>query len=186
MRIDWAQRKSLWFKSFGGVILCVIVYFIIIPSWWDPPLYEFRLPDTWPHNEDMPIDLVVSAEHRNFQVKSVMFLGDNELSSLDDSRVRLYSERLLDDPETLSWTQGSLNRFTYPYSRIYTLTLPLADMAAKREVSSGQLEAKFEVVMRFAYLRSRTVKGSRGTRNVETRGKTRSTVDYIPVSITLE
>jgi len=163
-----------------GVLVVAAVYFLGFPIFWSqlPMTASAKIPETWPHDQDLPIDIAVHAWHGCFQVVQVRLYPDPERTRLADVERIFDPVLLLDETERPAFNRFTLNRFTYPRTRTLRVVAPLERLTQEGGLRSGTLEGTLDVQIAYR---------SGGTRRTRTSNMQPSiTMQKIPFRVTLE
>jgi len=134
-----------------GILAAIIVYFILLPSFWPAPTVELQLPDSAQLDRDAKITLTVSSWHANVQVTSVYLVidYDNYLELGLPAGVHPIS-LFQEDKVKQFWNWP--NRFTWPRHRRYEYILPLREMAAQGLSEPGIMQGHAHVLINYPHL----------------------------------
>jgi len=124
-----------------SAVVVVTFYFLLLPGFWSwmPPSATVEIPATWSFNQDMPIDLRVSAWHANYELSEVRFCILPDRSQFDRKTPPIYPIILHQSPRTRSWNRLTLNRFTFPRTYRLKLVVPLKTLAEEGKVGRGTI-----------------------------------------------
>lgn len=163
-----------------GVLVLAAVYFLGFPIFWSqmPMTVSAKFPETWPHNQDLPIDIAVHAWHGSFQVVQVRLYPDLERTRFSDVERIFDPVLLLDEAERQNFSRFTLNRFTYPHTKTIHVVAPLERLSAEGGLGTGILDGTLDV--QIAYWGG----GSRRNRTSSTEPST--TMQKVPFRVTLE
>jgi hypothetical protein len=142
-------------------LVVVAVYFLIVPAVWRmvPPSATANLPEEWPHDEDIPLNIRISSIHPNYKVTQVRLYIDHTQTTLKEPGDPLAPIILLDVQKPRKWSPLTLNRLTFPRRKKLSLVVPLADLAEKNFVRAGTLVGTLDVIISSA---GSTSSGNRG------------------------
>ena len=90
-------------------------------------------------NEDLLIELLISAWHPNMLIEDVRLIVDWEHSDALKGKVRLPPLTLYTGKRQPSWSFWTINRFTWPRRRTMKLTVPIKELAEKEVLQAGLL-----------------------------------------------
>jgi hypothetical protein len=126
----------------AAVVVVVTLYFLVLPSIWTwlPPTATAVVPQSWPHNKDMPIEIRLSAWHSNYELQEVRFGILPERGRLQPQHPPLYPMVLVEGQRNRTWNRLTLNRFTFPRTRRIPLVVPLERLAAEGRIVPGTRE----------------------------------------------
>ncbi len=139
-----------WFRA---LLIAVFAYYIVLPSLlitrWRTPSVAADIPGRWPHNQDMPIRIRVSAWHPHFSVLSVRYLVDYYQTTAHGPRQAMPTQILYQEEKRRDWGAWRVNRLLYPRTRVVDVTLPLAQMAQEGQVQPGTVVGTLDVNTEF-------------------------------------
>lgn len=164
-----------------AVVVIFAAYFGGIPALWRlmPPTATAVIPERWPHDQDMPVQIRVAAMHSNYVVTQVRFYVDAATVELEGATEPFYPEVLLQAPRPRQWRRLTLNRLTFPRVQWMELQAPLARLAEEKRSGRGRLTGVLDV--EFSY-----VGGLNEHSAVMGRDRSQTRIDRIPFVIELE
>jgi hypothetical protein len=135
-------------KLIAGIALGMFYYVFVTPMFWPAPRVVTRLPTGASLDEDLPIEVVVSAWHANVEVRQVRFYVDSARSTAAHGPhgplqpLILYRES---GPRRHVWSFWQVNRLTWPRWTRLQVVLPLPELAAQGLTRPGVLRGKVDV-----------------------------------------
>lgn len=165
-------------RTVGPVVLILAAaYFLGFPIFWSqmPITVSAKIPETWPHDQDLPIDIAVHAWHGCFQAVQVRLYPDPERTRFTDVERVFDPVLLLDVAERENFSRFTLNRFTYPRTRTIRVVAPFGRLSAEGSLGSGTLDGTVDVEI--AYV---------GSVSRRTGVNTSTALQKIPFRVTLE
>lgn len=135
-------------------VLVLVGYFILVPWLWGSgaPRTVSNIPDSWPHNQDLPVTLTTSAWHSNFKITQVRAVIDPTTTSMAEADEHLYPMILFKEPKPKTWSIFHVSRLTFPRSRSKEVVVPFARLAAEDKVAPGTLSGYLDV--EYTYVRN--------------------------------
>jgi hypothetical protein len=124
------------------VAVVLTVYFFVLPGFWAwlPPTATTVIPASYPHNKDMPLEICLSAWHANYELREVRFGILPERDRTQPNSPPLYPLVLLEGQHNRTWNRLTLNRFTFPRARRFSVVVPFERLAAEGRVAPGPRE----------------------------------------------
>lgn len=164
-------------KTIVSILIAAFAYFVIIPSSWPwlQPEPEIRIPGAWSYDEDLPVELMISYWHSNYEIALVSFRPDYHDSELRGEPEPMYPQPLIQGEHRRNWSALTLNLFTWPRSEHHELTVPLSELAEQNRSAPGTLRGYVEITI-FAVVRP---PGS------EQRSRARRITERVPFELTL-
>jgi hypothetical protein len=135
-------------KQIGGVVSIILLgYVIVLPMLWSamPPTAEVNIPAEWPHDQDMPLQVDVSALHPNYTVVDIRFYVDNPRTSLEGAEEPFYAVSLLQRPSKPFSMMNPLRRLTYPTGETIAVTVPFARLAGEKVTGPGVVVGTLDI-----------------------------------------
>jgi hypothetical protein len=129
------QKKTILMTT----LVVGAVYFLILPGFWSwvPPSIAASIPAEWPHNQDLPLDIRISAWHPNYKVTQVRLYFDHKQTKLNGLSEPLRPIVLLDAHGPQKWNPLTLNRLTFPRRETMHVVVPLEVLAGEGKVGPG-------------------------------------------------
>jgi len=137
--LGYQEIWSTYKRGLPWVLVLASIYFLVVPLLWPRPTATVQMPTTTSLGEDIVIEVSASAWHSNFDITRVRFMPDPLRSSALVEQVPFYPIDVRDMPARNGWRPSSVNRFTWPHTRRYTLTVPLAQRAQEGALQAGTL-----------------------------------------------
>ena len=130
-----------------GVLVAALGYFAVLPAFWFwmPPSATASLPPEWPHDQDVPVSIVVSSWHANYKITEVRVVADPQKTRFENVSTPFYPVFLLSEKRPPYWNRFKLNPFTYPSNYRLELTLPLKSLAGEGKVGPGTLVGNIDI-----------------------------------------
>ncbi|MCU0963201.1 MAG: hypothetical protein MUF48_24170 [Pirellulaceae bacterium] len=123
----------------AGVLVVLSFYLLIVPGFWTwlSPTATVVIPASWPHDKDMPLEILLSAWHANYELEMVRFgilpeLGEKQLKSPAMLPLVLFKGQ-----HNRTWNRLTLNRFTFPRVRRIPVVVPFERLAAEGRIAAG-------------------------------------------------
>ena len=110
----------------AAVAVVLTFYFFLLPGFWAwlPPKATTEIPVSWPHNQDMPLKIRLSAWHSNYEVREVRFGILPDRNRVQPNSPPLYPLVLLEGQHNRTWNRLTLNRFTFPATQRISVVVP--------------------------------------------------------------
>ena len=134
-------------KAVTAFFVVVFVYFLGIPLFWGAwvPSAMANLPEAWPHDRDLPVQISVRSVHGNVEVSQVRVYVDHTQTRLEGPEQAPYPFLILDKAPRQTWSAFSANRFTYPRTQTLELVIPFARMAGEEQVGPGVFAGNLDI-----------------------------------------
>ena len=148
------KKASLW-----GLIMLgpPVLYLGIIPTYfWPVPTVQIEIPKGQPLQQDLSLDLTVSAWHENFSIHNVRFYIDPSTTSAHADGKPLLATTLYNDgkpPTSISF--GGVSRITWPHDEKLSLTVPLQQWAKEQRTKPGLLVGKLDIEISYPQMHGR-------------------------------
>lgn len=139
-------RTGIWKPLLVAVGVALFAYFFLVPVIvWDPPSAAVGLPSSWPANQDLTFTVQLSAWHANFGVTGVRFYVDYHGSTSKGPEGLFYPAMVLQQQPPKLGGLLRTNRFTFPRSRQFQVTVPFREFAEQGLLGPGTLTGKVDV-----------------------------------------
>ncbi|MBN1518096.1 hypothetical protein JXA32_16160 [Candidatus Sumerlaeota bacterium] len=137
-------------KTGIAILIFVIIYFGVLPMFWPKPAVEVVCPSQFNIGEDLEVTVSMSAWHPMFHINQIRFYPDLYKSSALSASDPLYAMLPYSAPPKRYGHGDMLKRFTWPVTRVKTVTVPLSGKDVAGKIQPGEITGKFDVNFTYA------------------------------------
>jgi hypothetical protein len=129
--------------------VALTLYLFFLPMfWWRMPITaQANIGTRWPHNADMPVHVIVTGWHRNFEVRQVRFTPLAQ--TMTGLGPEYYPVVAYERPPRRYWMRWRINLLTFPHRDSMDVVVPFEQLAREGRSKPGARVGRLEVQVEY-------------------------------------
>jgi len=131
------------------------IYFLLLPTLWPKPKITLSIPSSYQTNKKIEATVTIHSWHSNFALFAVD--GIFQVNPGKNNGNSVIALNLLPKRDNKTWDADhtlGINRWTWPRTYTYKITLPLRELHIKDIIESDHITGRIRVELRYADVNS--------------------------------